>query len=392
MTINIGSEGANRLEFYRIETAQTRAADATAAAALQGAALDQPARVLAQMPALDATTTASAGATTAQTVPQLMTPRTGAEQLFAPAEMASIAQPLVNGTDVIGNAFIGVLAESATKEAGASDDRPSGFLMDDAKIDVLLMMSAEWQKAQIADRQLQSEMTTIASKAAIMQSDSQIAAGNDALASAVGASALNVGMQVTGTVVRVRALNKEHASLKVNSQNAQDSHERDSLINRATRSAEAVRASEVDTITVESGANRHTLRLEEDRVRAPANHLSRMGETAMASESRAADLSGQHSLNMRTWGRDYAKADLWRTGGDVSAKMVDGVGQMEQSNEHAHQTVDQNQQEVARSDASLHEESARQSRAIAQEMHNITSQLINNINSVAAQVAGNLRA
>ncbi|QHQ28231.1 IpaC/SipC family type III secretion system effector [Xanthomonas albilineans] len=390
MTINIGSEDTIRLDIYRIETTQSQTAEAAStssrtkssgAVALQSAVLEQPGRFLVQIPGIAATN-----------LPQLTAPRAGAEQQLPPIEMASIVQPLAEGTDVIGNAFVGALIDSAAKDVAGSRGRLSGFLMGEADVDVLLMMSAEWQKAQVADRRLQSEMTTLASKAAVAQSDSQIAAGNDAFASAVSASALSAGMQVMGTVVRVGALNKEHASLKVNTQNAQDSNTRENLINRELRSAQAIRPSEINEVTVGSGVERRTLRLEEDQVRITARDQARLSETAVMSGSRAGDASTQHALNQRAWGRDYAKADLWRMGGDVSAKMVDGMGQMEQSKERAQQTIDQNQQEVSRSNASLHEESARQSRAIAQEMHTITNQLINNISSVAARVASNLRA
>ncbi|WP_429496810.1 IpaC/SipC family type III secretion system effector [Robbsia andropogonis] len=324
-----------------------------------------------------------------QQAPQLTMPTLASSQNITLTDLAAIALPIASGRDVVGNAFANSLASASA--SGHDHDKAAGFMMDDAQIDVLLLMSAAWQKAQIADRKLESEMTTLATDAATNQAQSQIAAGEDAFASAVGASALNVGMQVTGAVTRVRALNKEHASLKINTQNAQDAHARENMINRAVRSTEAVRASDINTVTVGSGAQTRTLRLEEDMLRAPAAHAATMSEGAMLSASRSTDLSTRHALNQRAWGREYAKADLWRMGGDVSAKMVDGVGQMEQSNEHGHQTIEQNQQEVSRSDASLHEESARQNRAIAQEMHNITNQLISNIGSVAAQVAGNIR-
>jgi len=326
-------------------------------------------------------------ATSTRQAPQLTMPTLASNQNITLTDLAAIALPIASGRDVVGNAF----ANSLASASGHDHDKAAGFMMDDAQIDVLLLMSAAWQKAQIADRKLESEMTTLATDAATNQAQSQIAAGEDAFASAVGASALNVGMQVTGAVTRVRALNKEHASLKINTQNAQDSHARENMINRAVRSTEAVRASEINTVTVGSGAQTRTLRLEEDMLRTPAAHAATMSEGAMLSASRSTDLSTRHALNQRTWGREYAKADLWRMGVDVSAKMVDSVGQMEQSNEHGHQTIEQNQQEVSRSDASLHEESARQNRAIAQEMHNITNQLISNIGSVAAQVAGNIR-
>ncbi|MCY0387227.1 hypothetical protein OVY01_08270 [Robbsia sp. Bb-Pol-6] len=391
--MNIASEVAGRLELYRLGS--EHAADAARAGSTPstqaGAAVSSRNAVGASDVAVD-TPVRDAAATFGS--PRLLAPSAGAAQRIAPSEIAALALPLAQGSDALGNAFVDVLTRSAgdAGHAGGSESEPSsGFLMDDARIDILLMMSTEWQKAQMADRKLQSEMTTVATKAAMEQSNSQIAAGNDAFATAVSSSALNVGMQVMSTTIRVRALNKEHASLKVNTQNGQDAHGRENIINRAVRSAEAVRPSEIDTVTVGSGANKRTLRLEEDRVRAPARDAARMSEPAMSSAARSANVSTHHALNQRAWGRDYAKADLWHTGADVSAKMVDGVGQMEQSKEHARQTVQQNQQEVARSDASLHEESARQSRAIAQEMHNISNQLINNIGSVAAQIAGNLR-
>jgi invasin C len=386
--MNIGSDNAALIERYRLDAMALADTNGTQTTVAASAGAASRAALLGNVPTLEANTTPPRESLM-QRLPQLAAPNMAAAQALSLTDVAQIASPLAQGSDAVGNAFVGVLTQHAAEQAQSS--QAAGFMMDDAKIDVLLLMSAEWQKSQIADRALESKMTSMATQAATYQSESQITAGQEAFTSALSGSALNVGMQLTGATVRIRALNKEHASLKINTQNGNDSHGRQNAIDRAVRAAEAVRPSDVETVTVGHGSSQRTLRLEEDMVRAPASDAARLSETANMAGSRATDMSTQHALNQRAWGRDYAKADLWRTGADVSAKMVDGMGQMAQSKEHAHQTVDQNQQDVSRGNASLHEESARQSRAIAQEMHTITNQLISNIGSVAAQVAGNLR-
>lgn len=304
-------------------------------------------------------------------------------QLVAAADLQELSKDLVDKNNSVSDTFVKTVIDAAPESGHLS-----GFAADDAAVDVLLLLTQAWQKAQLADRHLQGSLIEVATGAARSQSEEQVAAGKAALTSAVGASVLNLSMQFVGAKTRIGALNAENQSLKVNTQNGHDARSREQIIGQAIRSAEAVVPSEVETVTLGDGKALH---LEADRVQLSARDLGELSGPSVSAGVRSADVATQHALNQKVWGAQHAHADLWRVTGEAVGRMASSCGELAQSTNRAHQTIDQNQQDVSRATASLHDESARQSREVAQKLHDIVSQLVSNTSAVASQVAGNLR-